>query len=139
MGGVSGDKVVIVVGMCNLSGWMVVCLLVVMVDMEVQGWQFVLSVVGFQKICEVCWLMVVCDVGDLLILVDQVVFMDGFVMILVFIELVEKNMCKEGVGSIGVMYVFVKCCGDYWIIVFGEVLLVMLQQFVFVIEYKVFK
>ena len=134
--GVPVDKAAIVNGIRNIAGWTVVHPPVEPVDMEAQGWQIAPTVPGFREIRELRRPMAAHDPGEPPIPVDQAVFSDGLAAISIFVEPVEKNTRKEGVGSSGATHVLVKRRGDFWITLLGEVPQATLQQFASAIEYK---
>jgi sigma-E factor negative regulatory protein RseB len=130
------DRAAIASGIRNLAGWTVVNPPVQPVDMEAQGWQISPSVPGFKNIRELRRPMASSEAGQPPIPVDQAVFSDGLAAISIFVEPVEKNSRKEGVGESGATHVLVKRRGDFWITLLGEVPQVTLQQFASAIEYK---
>jgi sigma-E factor negative regulatory protein RseB len=130
------DRSAIANGIRNLAGWTVVNPPVQPVDMEAEGWQFAPAVPGFKNIRELRRPMASSEAGQPPIPVDQAVFSDGLAAISIFVEPVEKNSRKEGVGESGATHVLVKRRGDFWITLLGEVPQVTLQQFASAIEYK---
>jgi sigma-E factor negative regulatory protein RseB len=130
------DKSAIANGIRATSGWTIVRPPVQPVDMEAQGWQLSPNIPGFRKIRELRRPMASREAGQPPIPVDQAVFSDGLAAISVFVEPVEKNSRKEGVGDNGATHVLVKRRGDFWITLLGEVPQATLQQFASTIEYK---
>ncbi|MDE1183689.1 MucB/RseB C-terminal domain-containing protein [Paraburkholderia sp.] len=134
--GVPVDKTPIVNGIKNTAGWTMVRPPVEPVDMSAQGWQIEPNVPGFRMIRELRRPMAARDPGTPPIPVDQAVFSDGLAAISVFVEPVENNTRKEGVGDSGATHVLVKRRGNFWITLLGEVPQTTLQQFASAIEYK---